>query len=96
MTSRDLGLPAAPVRQYSDSLLGQDLRFGANLALGTAETASQARWMEELGLEYLSSGEHFMRGNPPGATQAALPLLAVAAGATERIRLLSSIILAGC
>jgi probable F420-dependent oxidoreductase len=50
--------------------------------------------MEELGLEYLSSGEHFMRGNPPGATQAALPLLAVAAGATERIRLLSSIILA--
>ncbi len=73
---------------------GQDLRFGANLALGTAETASQARWMEELGLEYLSSGEHFMRGNPPGATQAALPLLAVAAGATERIRLLSSIILA--
>lgn len=35
-----------------------------------------------------------MRGNPPGATQAALPLLAVAAGATERIRLLSSIILA--
>ena len=73
---------------------GQDLHFGANLALGTAETASQARWMEELGLEYLSSGEHFMRGNPPGATQAALPLLAVAAGATERIRLLSSIILA--
>jgi probable F420-dependent oxidoreductase len=49
--------------------------------------------MEELGYEYLSAGEHFMRGNPPGPTHAALPLLGVAAGATERIRLLSSIIL---
>ena len=73
---------------------GPELHFGANLTLGAAETAKQARWMEDLGLEYLSSGEHFMRGNPPGATHAALPLLAVAAGATERIRLLSSIILA--
>lgn len=71
-----------------------ELSFGANLTVGAAETARQARWMEELGFEYLSSGEHFMRGNPPGATHAALPLLAVAAGATERIRLLSSIILA--
>ena len=49
--------------------------------------------MEELGYEYLSAGEHFMRGNPPGPTHAALPLLGVAAGATERIRLLSSIVL---
>ncbi len=50
--------------------------------------------MEELGYEYFSAGEHFMRGSPPGATQAVLPLLAVAAGATEKIRLLSSILLA--
>jgi len=41
----------------------------------------------------LSAGEHFMRGNPPGPTHATLPLLGVAAGATERIRLLSSIVL---
>ncbi len=71
-----------------------ELHFGAGLALGAAETASQALWMEELGYEYLSAGEHFMRGNPPGATDAALPLLAVAAGATKRIRLLSSVLLA--
>ncbi len=71
-----------------------ELHFGAGLALGAAETASQALWMEELGYEYLSAGEHFMRGNPPGATHAALPLLAVAAGATERVRLLSSVLLA--
>ena len=70
-----------------------DLHFGAGLALGASETAAQARWMEELGYEYFSAGEHFMRGNPPGPTHAVLPLLGVAAGATERIRLLSSIVL---
>ncbi len=70
------------------------MHFGAAMPLGTAETARQARWLEELGYEYISAGEHFMRGDPPGPTQAALPLLAVAAGATERIRLLSSVLLA--
>ncbi len=70
-----------------------DLHFGAGLALGVGETARQARWMEDLGYEYFSAGEHFMRGNPPGPTHAALPVLAVAAGATDQIRVLSSIIL---
>jgi probable F420-dependent oxidoreductase len=71
-----------------------ELHFGAGLALGAAQTARQARWMEGLGYEYCSAGEHFMRGNPPGPTHAALPLMAVAAGATEKIRLLSSVLLA--
>ena len=70
------------------------LHFGAGMALGAAETASQARWMEDLGYEYFAVGEHYMRGNPPGPTHAALPLLGVAAGATSKIRLLSSILLA--
>ena len=70
-----------------------DLHFGASIALPAEETGSQARWMEELGCEYFGAGEHFMRGNPPGHTHASLPLLAVAAGATERIRLLSAILL---
>jgi len=70
-----------------------DLHFGAGLALGVGETARQARWMEELGYEYFSAGEHFMRGDPPGPTHAALPVLAVAAGATDELRILSSIIL---
>ena len=70
-----------------------DLHFGSGAALGAAEIAAEARWLEELGFEYISVGEHFMRGSPPGSTQAALPLLAVAAGATDRIRLLSSIVL---
>jgi len=63
------------------------------LALGVGETVRQARWMEDLGYEYFSAGEHFMRGNPPGPTHAALPVLAVAAGATDQMRVLSSIIL---
>ena len=70
------------------------LHFGANLTLEVEETARQARWMEELGFKYFSAGEHFMRGDPPGPSHASLPVLAVAAGATTSIRLLSSIVLA--
>ena len=69
------------------------LHFGAGTALGAAETAREARWMEELGFEYFAAGEHYMRGNPPGPTHASLPLLGVAAGATDNIRVLSSILL---
>lgn len=70
-----------------------DLHFGAALAMGGEETARQARWMEDLGYEYFAAGEHYMRGDPPGPSNASLPLLGVAAGATENIRLLSSILL---
>ena len=70
-----------------------ELHFGASAVLGAAEIAAEARWLEDLEFGYISVGEHFMRGNPPGPTQASLPLLGVAAGATERIRLLSSILL---
>ena len=74
-------------------MTADDLHFGANLTLEVGETARQARWMEELGYEYFSAGEHFMRGDPPGPSHASLPVLAVAAGATQSIRLLSSIVL---
>ena len=70
-----------------------ELHFGAGMALGAAETAREARWMEELGFEYFAAGEHYMRGDPPGPTHASIPLLGVAAGATEKIRVLSSIFL---
>ncbi len=70
-----------------------ELHFGAVIGLGIEETAAEARWLEELGYEYVSMGEHFMRGDPPGESSAALPILAVAAGATTRIRLLSGVVL---
>lgn len=72
---------------------GGKLHFGASLTLEVGETARQAQWMEQLGYEYFSVGEHFMRGDPPQPTHAALPVLGVAAGATTTLRLLSSIIL---
>ncbi len=70
-----------------------DLYFGANLTLEVEETARQARWMEENGFDYFSAGEHFMRGDPPGPSHASLPVLAVAAGATTSLRIVSSIVL---
>jgi probable F420-dependent oxidoreductase len=76
-----------------DELDTPELKFGATMPLGEAETAWQARWLEDLGFDYVAVGEHFMRGNPPSSSYAALPLLGVAAGATERIRLLSSVLL---
>lgn len=71
-----------------------DLHWGANLTLEVEETARQARWMEQRGFEYISAGEHFMRGDPPGSSHASLPVLAVAAGATTTLRVMSSIVLA--
>jgi probable F420-dependent oxidoreductase len=71
-----------------------DLYFGGTLPGGMDETVAGARQLEALGFEYAATGEHFMRGNPPLPTGTALPVLGVAAGATTRIRLLSSIVLA--
>ena len=47
-----------------------------------------------MGFEFLAAGEHYMRGDPPGPTHASLPLLGVAAGATDKLKLLSSVLLA--
>lgn len=70
-----------------------DLHFGATSPMDAEDTARQAKWMEELGYEYFAAGEHYMRGDPPGPSHASLPLLGVAAGATEKIKLVSSILL---
>ncbi len=70
-----------------------ETHFGAVLDLGIEETAAEARWLEDLGYEYAGAGEHFMRGNPPRPSAAAIPALAVAAGATSSIRLVPSVLL---
>ena len=69
------------------------LRFGTGLMGADSDTAQSAKRLEGMGFDFLSTGEHFMRGDPPTPTAVSLPLLAVAAGATERIRLVSSILL---
>ena len=74
-------------------MTAQELQFGAVLGLGVGETAAEALLLEELGYRYVGSGEHFMRGNPPAPSTAALPVLAVAAGATSSIRIVPTVIL---
>ena len=70
------------------------LHFGGSLPGGIGGAGAGARRLEDAGFAYASTGEHFMRGNPPQPTGLALPVLGVAAGATSRIRLLSGIVLA--
>ena len=53
--------------------------------------AEYAAGLEALGYEFVGVGEHIMMGKPPIDTYMSLPSLGVAAGATKRIRLLSSV-----
>ena len=65
------------------------LQFGTGLR-SVADTAQFARRAEALGYDVLGCGEHVMFHGPIGNT---FVQLAVAAGATERIRLMSTIAL---
>lgn len=66
------------------------LRIGAILP-HPAYTIEHARLAEVLGFDFVGAGEHIFRDRRPGPTQEALSALATAAGATTRVRLLSSI-----
>jgi probable F420-dependent oxidoreductase len=64
------------------------MRVGISLAPDQRQLVSTARWAEEAGFDYLACGEHlFFHGETPNAFVA----LAAAAGATQRIRLLSAL-----
>src|ERR1700733_2475372 len=65
------------------------IEFGVCLPF-SPDLAPFARHAEALGLDYLACGEHFSAGRP---TPNSLISLAVAAGATSRIRLVSSVTL---
>lgn len=69
------------------------LRLGSNLA-DPLQTAAHARLAEEVGFDFVGAGEHVFRDERPGSTQIALSALATAAGATSRVRLLTSIVIA--
>lgn len=70
-----------------------DLHFGMMDTHGVRDIGDRARHLEDLGYDYIGVGEHYMRGNPPQPSTAALPPLAVAAGATRRLRVVPSILL---
>jgi probable F420-dependent oxidoreductase len=64
------------------------VRVGISLTPDQREVVATARWAEESRFDYLACGEHlFFHGETPNAFVA----LAAAAGATERIRLLSAL-----
>lgn len=65
------------------------IEFGTALP-GTEKTAEFAQRAEELGFDYLGCGEHVMFHGPVGNTFISL---SVAAGATKKIKLISSIVL---
>lgn len=56
--------------------------------------ADFARRTEELGYDRLVTGEHIQDGNPPRPTLLSLPLMAAAAGATKRMRVMTGIVIA--
>lgn len=74
-------------------MTSQEIRFGFSLPTNVANVAGNARELEELGYDFLGMGEHLMLGNPPSPTTFTIPALGVAAGATRRVRLLSSAII---
>ncbi len=69
--------------------MSEPIEFGISMGLMRG-AKSEARRAEELGYDYLLTGEHVMFHTPVGNT---LVGLAAAAGATERIKLMSGIVL---
>ena len=69
--------------------MSDTIEFGISLRL-LHDAKKEAQWAEELGYDYLLTGEHIMFYTPVANT---LISLAAAAGATERIKLLSGIVL---
>ena len=71
----------------------QTIQFGFGSLRNTTHVAEDARELEKLDFDIMGMPEHLMSGNPPNSTCLSIPVLAVAAGATERIRLLSTVVL---
>ena len=71
----------------------QRVQFGFGSLRNTTHVAEDARELETLGFDLMGMPEHLMSGNPPNSTCLSIPVLAVAAGATSRIRLLSTVVL---
>lgn len=70
------------------------LTFGCSANIEARDLAEFARRAEELGYDRVVTGEHVQDGNPPRPTLLSLPLMAAAAGATKRIRVMTGIVIA--
>lgn len=73
----------------------QAVSFGCSIGhVSPSHLAEFAQRAEALGYDRLVSGEHVQDGNPPIPRLLALPVLAAAAAATKRIRVMSGILIA--
>jgi probable F420-dependent oxidoreductase len=71
------------------------ISFGCAIGqIAPAHIAEFAQRAEALGYDRLVTGEHVQDGNPPIPRLLALPVLAAAAAATKRIRVMSGIVIA--
>ena len=70
-----------------------NLSFGTSIPDDYGAIAEFASEAESLGFDRLSMGEHLMDGDPPRPTVLSITAMAVAAGATRNIRLLTGIVL---
>lgn len=75
-------------------MAGPTITFGCSLSVENYwDVPAFARRAEALGYERVTMGEHIMDGNPPRPTVLNLPAMAAAAGATERIRVMTGIVI---
>ena len=70
------------------------LSFGCSTNVDARSVPELARRAEALGFDRVATGEHVQDGNPPRPTLLSLPLMAAAAGATTRIRVMTGIVIA--
>ncbi len=70
------------------------LTFGCSFHVDMRNLADFARRAEELGYDRVATGEHVQDGTSPRPTFLSLPLMAAAAGATRRVRVMTGIVIA--
>ncbi|MBI2563352.1 MAG: LLM class flavin-dependent oxidoreductase [candidate division NC10 bacterium] len=70
------------------------LSFGCSANIEAGNLVEFARRAEALGYDRIATGEHVQDGDRPRPTLLALPLMAAAAGATTRIRVMTGIVIA--
>ena len=73
----------------------EKISFGVNLSVDDyGDCGKFASVAEDLGFDRVCTGEHVMDGNPPRPTIMTIPAMAAAAGATQRIRVMTGIVIA--
>ena len=80
---------------HEATMTAPQLTFGCAFTdEGSWDVAEFARHAEALGFDRVATGEHVMDGTSPRPTLLSLPVMAAAAGATRRLRVMTGIVIA--